>query len=141
MKKKTYYIFLSSERDIEIDNEPIDKYLNRTVLENFKYETFECIKRGNIPVLREQMKYYHHCFLVVDANVEADVIAYWQHGYACGKDIEVIGYNESQAQESIILQEDLKEVIGHICDPTEFIVIMRARHDVPMWNDERVKSE
>jgi len=141
MKKKTYYIFLSSERDIKINNDPIQECLNTTVLENFTNETFECIKKEKIQVLKEQMPCYHHCFLVVDANVEADAITYWQVGYACGKGIKVIGYNEGRAQESIILQEDLKELIGHICDSTEFIKIMSAMHEKLNWNDEKGISE
>ena len=105
-----YHVFLSCKDDINIENECIEKYLNKMLLT--KDRVIESIKKhDNIKLAKEDLDDHKESSIyVVDTHKDFDNITYWELGYAMGKGIEIIGYYDGKTTKNI--PSDVEELIN-----------------------------
>ncbi len=106
---KYYYIFLSCEDDVLIDNKKIELFLNEKLKADY---TIECIrKHKNIKKSKEEIdKRKGSSIYVVYLHKDLDKITSWELGYAMGSGLKVIGFWDGKNKTEV--SQDVKELIS-----------------------------
>ncbi len=105
---KYYYIFLSCDDEVLINDKNIELFLN----ENMKSDcTVECIrKHKNIRKSKEEIdKRKGSCIYIVHMHKGLDNITSWELGYAMGSGLKVIGFWDGKSE--IKIPSEVKELI------------------------------
>lgn len=105
---KYYYIFLSCDDDVLIDDKNIELFLNEKLKSDY---TIECIrKHKNIKKSKEEIdKRRGSCIYIVCTHKGLDDITSWELGYAMGSGLKVIGFWDGKSE--IKIPTDVKELI------------------------------
>ena len=119
-----YHVFLSCKDDIRIDNEYIEDFLNKNLIEGRDID-IECIKKHEDLILsREDLEDLKESSVyVVNTHEDLDYITSWELGYAMGKGLTIIGYYDGKS--TMKIPGDVKMLINPIpSDVDRFIAMM-----------------
>lgn len=95
VQQRVYKIFLSCKDDLIISDTHIEKLLKKHVKNEKDADIdIECVKRrGTVKsAMQDLVDVKKNCVYVIDIQSDLDNTAYWQLGYAMGRDIKIIGY-------------------------------------------------
>ena len=102
VQQRVYQIVLSCEKDLIINNKPIEKLIN----DNLKGEGMENLdiehtkRQKDVILAMHDLRYLNHVkknnVYVIDTHSDFNDIAYFQLGYAMGAEMEIIGYYDGQ---------------------------------------------
>ena len=96
---RKYHIFLSCEGSIQINDEELNLFLNKLAPKDC---TIDCIKHKDIKLTKEDLDDLNKSSIyIVDTHKSFDDIICWELGYAMGKGLEVIGYNNGESDVKI----------------------------------------
>lgn len=128
-RKEYYKIFLSCGDDIKIGDNHIETLLKLHIREKKRVDVdIKCIKRPeNIKSARQDLKYEKkNCVYVINTHRDLDNTAYWQLGFAMGRDIEIIGYYDGKNEKKI--REDVNTLTNrnHSDNSKDFLKMISA---------------
>ena len=137
--QQQYKIFLSckddliiSDMDKKISDTHIEKLLKKHVKDTKNADIdIECIKRPeNVNSAKQDIDMVgvkKNCVYVIDTHSDLDNIAYWQLGYAMGRDIKIIGYYAGKETDKKI-SEDVNQLTGqfHSANSKRFLELISA---------------
>ena len=104
VQRNEYKIFLSCEDDIKIGDKHIKELLKEHIRGKKNADIdIKCIKRHeNVKLAMQDLKYVKgNCVYVINTHRDLDNTAYWQLGYAMGREIEIIGYYDGKNEKNI----------------------------------------
>jgi nucleoside 2-deoxyribosyltransferase len=104
VQRNEYKIFLSCEDDIKIRDEHIEKLLKDHIRREKNVDIdIKCIKRHeNVKSAMQGLRNVkENCVYVINTHRDLDNTAYWQLGYAMGREIEIIGYYDGENEKKI----------------------------------------
>ena len=119
-----YHVFLSCKDDIRIDDEYIEDFLNKNLIEGRDID-IECIKKHeDLNLSREDLEDLKESSVyVVNTHEDLDYITSWELGYAMGKGLTIIGYYDGK--NTMKIPGDVEMLINPIpSDVGRFIEMM-----------------
>lgn len=128
--QRVYKIFLSCEEDLILGNEPIKELIENRLREtegvNLEIKCFKSFKNVNSASQRQKCV-KKRCVYVIDTHSCLNNTAYWQLGYAMGKDMEIIGYYAGENKDKAI-SDDVDQLTRskHSTDDQDFFELIRT---------------
>jgi len=130
VQHRVYKIFLSSKDDLIINDTLIENLLKKYVKNTNNVDIdVECIKMPeNVnSAMQDMVDVKNNCVYVIDTHSDLDNTAYWQLGYAMGRDIKIIGYYAGKETDKKI-SEDVNQLTGqfHSDNSKRFLELISA---------------
>lgn len=121
-----YHVFLSCKDGIYIDEEYIEDFLNKKLVEGRNID-IECIKKQeDLTLSREDLEGLKESSIyVVNTHEDLDYIASWELGYAMGKGLTIIGYYDGES--AMKIPADVKTLINPIPSDVNRFITMLSR--------------
>jgi nucleoside 2-deoxyribosyltransferase len=126
VERNEYKIFLSCEVNSKAVADRIEKKLKNFSLKENKEFYIKCVKkRENIKLAMQDLADVNeNCVYVINTHRALDNTAYWQLGYAMGREIKIIGYYDGKTNKKIRKDVDTLTNQFHSADNTHFLELI-----------------